>query len=336
VDFYGPEFDWNYLIAVWEGVAAGIEDPWIYRTPPSEAQVESMIEVVDRLGDFGYGPWARSGELPPDEWGLAASRRLAAGSDSAMAEVGHQRIGLMWAARGAWDSAAVAMEEYVGWSRDPNAPVKAYRMAVYGVWMGALDVEVAREARDAVTSAVENLPDFFAAEVLFLDGVLAASQQDGSGIQRTLRELEGLETIAAERFRGALSAFQMALRGNTAEAGQQLAAQELQGSLPTLRPIARLAAADWLMQAGNTREAERLLRWHEALSTNGLANVLDRAFEAVARLQRGRVAEAEGRLDDAAEFYTQFLQMYDMPTERHQHLREEAEAALARLAEERR
>ncbi len=41
-------------------------------------------------------------------------------------------------------------------------------------------------------------------------------------------------------------------------------------------------------------------------------------------------------MDDAAEFYSQFLKMYDMPTERHQHLREEAEAALARLAEERR
>ena len=82
------------------------------------------------------------------------------------------------------------------------------------------------------------------------------------------------------------------------------------------------------MQAGNTREAERLLRWHEAVSTNGEALAFDRTFEAVARLQRGRVAEAEGRLDDAAEFYSQFLQMYDMPTERHQHLREEAEAVL--------
>ncbi len=115
-----------------------------------------------------------------------------------------------------------------------------------------------------------------------------------------------------------------------------MAARELQGSLPALRPIARLAAADWLMQAGNTREAERLLLWHEAVSTNGEAWAFDRTFEAVARLQRGRVAEAEGRLDDAAAFYSQFLQMYDMPTERHQHLREEAEAALARLAEERR
>ena len=60
------------------------------------------------------------------------------------------------------------------------------------------------------------------------------------------------------------------------------------------------------------------------------------AFEAVARLQRGRVAEAEGRLDDAAQFYSQFLQMDDMPTERHQHLRDDAEAALWRSAEERR
>jgi len=336
VDFYGPEFDWNYLIAFWEGLAAGIEDPGIYKTPPSDAQVESMIEAVGRFGDFGFGPWLRTLELPPHDWGMAASRRLAAGSDSAMAEVGHQLIGLMWAARGAWDSAAVAMEEYAGWSRDPRAPVHAYRMAVYGVWLGALDVEVAREARDAVTGAVENLNDRFAAEVPFLDGVLAASQQDGSAVQRALRELDGLETADAERLRGALSAFQLALAGSTAEAGRQLAARELRGSLPTLRPIARLAAADWLMQAGDTREAERLLRWHEALSTNGVANAFDRTFEAVARLQRGRVAEAEGRLGDAAEFYSQFLQMYDMPTERHQHLRDEAEAALARLAGERR
>ncbi len=336
VNFYGPAFNWIDLIAFWEGGAAAIEDPEIYRTPPSDLQVDSIIEFVERFATMGFGPWFRSILLPPDEWGLAASRRLAAGSDSAVAEVGHQRIGLMWAARGAWDSAAVAMEEYARWSRDPSAPVRAYRTAVYGVWVGALDVEVAREARDAVTSAVENLTDFFAAEVPFLDGVLAASQQDSSGIQRALRELEGLETIAAERFRGALSAFQMALRGNTAEAGRQLATQELQGSLNALRPIARLAAADWLMQAGSTREAERLLRWHEAVAANGEASAFDRTFEAVARLQRGRVAEAEGRLGDAAEFYSQFLQMYDMPTERHQHLREEAEAALARLAEERR
>ena len=115
----------------------------------------------------------------------------------------------------------------------------------------------------------------------------------------------------------------------------QLAAQELQGSFAVLRPIARLAAGDWLLQAGKTREAERQLRWHEAFPTSrGAAGAYNRTFEAVARLQRGRVADAEGRLDDAAEFYSQFLQMYDMPTERHQHLRDEAEAALERLAAE--
>lgn len=141
VNFYGPAFDWSEMIASWENVAAGIEDPEIYKTSPSDAQVESMIDVVDRFGDFGFGPWLRTVLLPPDDWGMAASRRLAAGADSAMAEVGHQRIGLMWAARGAWGSAAMAMEEYARWSRDPSAPVRAYRMAVYGVWLGDLDIE---------------------------------------------------------------------------------------------------------------------------------------------------------------------------------------------------
>ncbi len=335
VSFYGPAFDWNDAIGFWETWMARIEAPEIYKTPPSESQVDSVIGVVEGFGSLlGANPWNQTFVLPPDDWGIAASRRLASGSDSAMAEVGHQRVGLMWAARGAWDSTAIAMEEYVRWSRDPNAPVRVYRMAVYGVWLGALDVEIAREARDAVTGVVGNLNDFFAAEVPFLDGVLAASQQDEGAIQRALRELDGRETLAAERFRGALSAFQLALRGNTAEAGRQLAAQERRGSFSTLRPIARLAAADWLMQAGETREAERLLRWHEAVSPTA-SGAYDRTFEAVARLQSGRVAEAEGRLDDAAEFYSQFLQMYDMPTERHQHLRDEAEAALERIAGER-
>lgn len=33
-------------------------------------------------------------------------------------------------------------------------------------------------------------------------------------------------------------------------------------------------------------------------------------------------------------FYSDFLDIYDMPNERHQHLRDEAEAALARLTAE--
>ena len=89
-------------------------------------------------------------------------------------------------------------------------------------------------------------------------------------------------------------------------------------------------------QAGETRDAERLLRWHEASSSNGATYTADRSSEAIARLQSGRVAEADDRLDEAAEFYSQFLQLYDMPTERHQHLRDEAEAALERIAGERR
>ena len=336
VNFYGPAFDWDEVIAGWEDVAAGIEDPDIYRTSPSDAQVDSMIEVAERTGTFfGTNPWLQTFAFPRDDWGLAAIRRLAAGSDSGLTEVGHHRVGLMWAARGAWDSTAVAIEEYARRSRDPIAPVHAYRMAVYGVWLGALDFEVASEAREAVAGAVEGLIDRYATEVPFLDGVLAASQQDDDGIERALRELDGLETAQAAWFRGALSAFQIALQGNTAEAGRQLAAQELRGSFGFIRPLTRLAAADWLMQAGETREAERLLRWHEAVTTNGESAAYNGTFEAVARLQRGRVAEADGRLNDAAEFYSQFLQLYDMPTERHQHLRDEAEAALERIAGER-
>ena len=113
-----------------------------------------------------------------------------------------------------------------------------------------------------------------------------------------------------------------------------MAAQELKGSFAALRPVARLTAADWLLQAGESRQAETLLRWHEAAGADARAKAFDAMFEAIARLQRGRVAETEGRLDDAALFYSQFLQMYDMPTERHQHLRDEAEAALARLTAE--
>ncbi len=54
----------------------------------------------------------------------------------------------------------------------------------------------------------------------------------------------------------------------------------------------------------------------------------------VSNLQRGRAAEAAGRNQDAVDFFNRFLVMYAAPDSSHQHLRDEAEAALARLSAE--
>jgi hypothetical protein len=51
-------------------------------------------------------------------------------------------------------------------------------------------------------------------------------------------------------------------------------------------------------------------------------------------LQRARLEEARGQVERAGSYYTRFLDWYDMPSDRVRHLVDDAEAALARLAQE--
>jgi hypothetical protein len=132
-----------------------------------------------------------------------------------------------------------------------------------------------------------------------------------------------------------LAAFDRALAGDRKTAGRELAdleeyclAHEDCNSFTPHIAVQRLAAAQWLQEAGALDEAGRLLRWQDApwpqCFTCDILGGL--TFLARARIEVGR-----GDSTRAREYYRQFLRRYDQPMPSQAHLVEEAKTAVARL-----
>jgi hypothetical protein len=146
------------------------------------------------------------------------------------------------------------------------------------------------------------------------------------------------DTFPLRASRVDLGPFALALRGNSSEAALRLAALEWTaadhnpwlagGAHPLSRAVNRMAAAQWLLEAGDTAQAERLLAYTEAVSGPFMEKIPVRPL---VNLQLARIAGARGRSDDARRLYQQFLVSYDLPGPRHHHLVAEARAALAGL-----
>jgi hypothetical protein len=96
-------------------------------------------------------------------------------------------------------------------------------------------------------------------------------------------------------------------------------------------PVQRLAAGTWLLEAGDTAQAARLLTWHEAAVGAWTAS-FSYAVTPLAYLTLARIEEAQGQANPAREHYQQFLRRYDSAMPGQRHLVQEAEAALARLS----
>jgi hypothetical protein len=93
----------------------------------------------------------------------------------------------------------------------------------------------------------------------------------------------------------------------------------------------RLAAATWLLEAGDTVQARRLLIWYESLQDEWDSSY-NWVTTAPAYLMRARIDEAQGDTRAAADHYHQFLRRYDSPMPGQRHLVDEARAGLARVS----
>jgi eukaryotic-like serine/threonine-protein kinase len=240
-----------------------------------------------------------------------------------------------WAARGAWDSALVAMNQYTGTSSDPTFLLINYRLATAGVLVDAINPATAVRWGKAARSAIPpGSPD--RADLAWLDGVIAARQGHPSQLDSARASLRQAGSGAA-LLEQSLAGFALALKGDTRRAGQALATLEWQlAEHPIfhspretwLMAFDRFAAARWLLEAGDTAQAARLLTWHEAVDASSIAAVL----APLIYLERARIEEARGELALAQQHYEQFLRRYDMPGARHRHLVEQTRVAEARLA----
>jgi hypothetical protein len=264
-------------------------------------------------------------------------------------------MALAWAARGNWDSALTAIDDYAARARieleeltakdleqtdaSPElALLDPYRIAVTGAWLGALDPALASARRAAAAEAVPRMSSpAHEAELLWLDGILAAARGDTAGIQQARRGLASGDSTWASPYERSLASFGLALAGGRREAGDSLAALSWDKwwlvSAPYFPGINRLAAARWLAAEKDPGQAARLLTWHQAWFdgdsfSNGVV-VLD----GVSYLEMARV---EGRRDNTAlarEYYQRFLQRYDDPSQGMQQLVRNAREELAMLGE---
>jgi serine/threonine protein kinase len=256
------------------------------------------------------------------------------------AVVARRMIAYSWASRGAWDSALIAMDQSVksGAEIDSAGPLRAYRLAVLGAWLGALPPERAAERRASALKAVGQLGEKERAEAAWLDGMLAVSRGDRRALATAREAARSSGDSNAAVLDKSLAAFDLYLGQAKRQAGEALARLEWQQTeqwyphrfaYPALMAIDRLAASEWLLDVGDTTQAARLLTWIDAdIGGMGFTSVV----AGLADLERARIEEARGHPDLAREHYEEFLLRYDMPVPAHRHLVRGATEALARLS----
>jgi TolB-like protein/tetratricopeptide (TPR) repeat protein len=312
----------------------------------------SLTPLADTVARYYAGLRDGSLEFAPEVELLAGfpaaqidlnRRVLRLGVDPERAAANLRGIALSWGARGAWDSALAVMDRYTAMGTNADAALEAYALAVLGAWFGGLDSEEPlkrRQATGLTTAEMGAEPPGAKERLAWLDGILAFWRRDHRGLLTASAALEAMRSPRAAFNHRSLAAFERALGGDRADAGRELAAQEWQCANQPSCPLGNydiavhhLAAAQWLLEAGDTAQAARLLVWHEAWQ-GGSYWAGTEVLAGLAYLQRARIEESRGSTRLAGEDYQQFLRRYDMPMPAQRHLVDEAKTALVRMASE--
>jgi hypothetical protein len=253
-----------------------------------------------------------------------------------------------WAARGRWDSALTILSALAAAQPGPSVGVPApeglgYRLAVIGAWLGVTSPALAEKRRSAAVAAIGYLDEkarkqMARASIAWFDGLLGFARGDRRAIWVARRDAAASGWYQAPLVDRSLDAFDHALTGDRRTAGRQLAELEQycvdHGDCNSWVPhfaVQRLAAAQWLLEAGAGNEAGRLLRWQDA-PWGGCQECA--ALAGPTFLARARTEMARGDSGSAQGYYREFLRLFDQPMPSQAHLVKEAKVALARLSGE--
>ncbi len=307
----------------------------------------AFYSAVDRLvvsgGNWAPAPLARDAQYIVVTYGPAPSEYLGIGflldgfprgqvqfNDAVLALSPTPKLqAIMWmgkgfayAARGAWDSSGVAMDRWQRLTADSTASLVAYGLAVAGAHLGSVDRGRAAAARPGrVPTWREGR-----AELAWLDGILAHAGGDAGGLARARRQVRESGSADADLLERSLAAFAVELTGDRRAAARALAALEWVSAEHTrhheygrhhsfFNAVNRLSASRWLLVAGDTAQAARLLTWHEAVfwEAHRFLGPANAVFAAPALFERARLEEASGDAAAAVADYREFLQRYDLP-----------------------
>ncbi|MBA3317194.1 MAG: protein kinase, partial [Gemmatimonadales bacterium] len=143
-------------------------------------------------------------------------QRLGFVPDNAALAIAHA-----WAARGAWDSALVSLDQAkAAGEADSLAPLSLYRLAALGAWVGALPVAEASARREAAHRTSTGLESFERAELALVDAILAVARRDRRALAEARRAARASGDSITSLLDQTLAAFDRFLVGDTREAGE--------------------------------------------------------------------------------------------------------------------
>jgi tetratricopeptide (TPR) repeat protein len=177
------------------------------------------------------------------------------------------------------------------------------------------------------------------AGIAWFDGLLGFTRRDRLAIKAARKDAAASGWYQANLVDRSLDAFDRALAGDRKTAGRKLADleqycvdnEDCNSWVPHFA-VQRLAAAEWLLEAGKLDEARRLLRWQDG-AWGGCRECAPLAGPTL--LARARIEMARGDSGAAREYYREFLRLFDQPMPSQMHLVEEAKTALLRLGGDR-
>jgi serine/threonine-protein kinase len=299
----------------------------VFGGPLADSIVALTLSLRDRSGQIAsarrFATWYPAVQVE------FSARVLRGGALPATADAHRLALAVAWAARGAWDTAMVAIDAYAAHSPDSAAVLDPYRFAVLGAWLGALEPEVARARRVALVAS-RDLAAASESQLRWLDGLLAVAESDAAGLRRAAVRVRDPDDVVTR----ALRAFESMLTGNQRAAAESLAAiwwDDASGGDATFNGVHRLVAARVLAAGGEWDRAARLLRWHEADVPNHRWWMGVPILNGVTYLEAARVEAARGDAARARVLYEEFVRRYDRPVPPLRGLVDEARTVVGRL-----
>ena len=352
----------------------GLVDPAEPFWEASLIQFRTIVEALDRGGEVApetevemAGLIQRvADQVPGATWGFGVAfvpmglaalqirvnrRVLATNPMQVHAADLHMATAMAWATRGAWDSVAVELDSWMRLSTDPRDALRAYGLGVLGALLDGWEPDRATSLRRAAADAAAVGDAHDRAELAWLDGVFASLQSDTVALAEARNRIRRSDATHAARLDASLHGFQQAATEDEStgartlerielEAGERWAAWDHSGRHPYLFAVNRLQAAQWLLSAGDTTAAARLLEWyHGVLGTRDSGRDMFATFTVLPFVftELARIAEARGRAEEAAGYRLRIVRSFDLPSSPEgRAILAEATAALARVAEVRR
>ena len=311
----------------WQAVAAGRRGPERDSTLlalAAFAEYARTQPAIAWFAGFGIVGHPDAGDLVP----LARARGTYVGLETQV-DFGQ---GLLTAARGDY-AAALPMLERVEIDGSPDAvKLTAARVAALGAWAGGVPREEAERVLARVRGKHLRLSSIGAAELQWLDGLLALAGDDSARLVRAAQSIADTSQVGRALPRS-LRALWRERRGAGADSLMALEDEAMRtaATFSSALPVHRLLIGRALVRANQPARAEHYLQWTDALVTSLRPVAVQAAFGALNSYQRGLAFEAAGDKRRAAIMYQRLLHTVDRPPPAYKPQLDDARSRLAKL-----